>query len=60
MKDSEFDCKVNGKNVSFYHNTKTHQYEIVIDYDVQNPYVTTKARGKAIIDFLDLVYFLED
>ncbi len=53
MKDSDFDCEVMGKSVSFYHNTKTHRYEIVIDHDVYNPLVVTKARGAAIIKFLE-------
>ena len=52
MKDSEFDCKINGVPLSFYHNTKTHQYEVVVDYNVQEPYVMTKAKGEALIQFL--------
>lgn len=51
MKTSEFDCEINGVSCSFYHNTKTHRYEIVIDYDHQNPYIVTKAKGEALIDF---------
>jgi len=46
---------VNGKDVSFYHNTKSHKIEIVIDYDISNLYVVTFAKGQAIIDFLKAI-----
>lgn len=55
---SEYDCELEGKSISFYHNTKTHQYEIIIDYDLDNIVTFTKARGEAIIKFLKLI--LED
>lgn len=50
-----YSSEVNGKNVSFYHNTKSHQIEIVIDFDISNLYVVTFAKGKAIIDFLKAI-----
>jgi len=49
---SEYDCEINGKDVSFYHNTKSHRYEIIINYDLENIVTFTKARGEAIIKFL--------
>lgn len=55
MKDSDYDCTVGGRELSFYHNQTTHQYEIVIDYDERNLYVVTLAKGKAIIEFLKTI-----
>lgn len=55
---SEYDCIINGKEISFYHNTKSHRYEIIIDYDMDHPVEITKAKGEAIIKFLKLI--LED
>jgi hypothetical protein len=55
MKGSEYDCYIEGKAISFYHNQKTHRYEVVIDFDVQNPYEITKAKGEAVIEFLKLL-----
>ena len=46
---------INGKSISFYHNTKNHKMEIVIDYDISNLYVVTFAKGLAIIDFLKAI-----
>jgi len=37
------------KMINFYHNTKTHKYEILVDGE---PIVFTKAKGEAIIRFL--------
>ena len=52
MKDSDYDCTIEGKDLSFYNNQTTHRYEIVIEFDVLHPYVVTKAKGLAIIKFL--------
>ena len=52
MKTSDYDCEIDGKSLAFYHNQTTHRYEIVIDYDSSNPHVVTKAKGRAIIEFL--------
>ncbi len=55
MKADEYSTEINGKQVTFYHNQTNHKMEIIIDYDVQNPYVVTLAKGQAIIDFLKQV-----
>ena len=52
MKDSDYYCVIDGKSVAFYHNQKTHRYEVVIDYNPEVLYVVTKAKGLAIIEFL--------
>jgi len=50
MYDSEYDCEIKGKSISFYHNTKTHQYDVVVDGVIEKR--ITRAKGKAVIDFL--------
>ena len=47
----EYTTEVNGKHVAFYHNTKTHKMEILIDGEV---YHFTLAKARAIIEFLKL------
>ena len=60
MKDSEYDCRFEGKSICFYHNQTTHRYEIIIDFDCTKPYVVTKAKGVALIKFLKHVLKLLD
>lgn len=55
MKTSDYDCEIEGKHIAFYHNQTTHRYEVVIEFDVQNPHVVTKAKGLAIIRFLKVL-----
>ena len=45
-------CEINKKQIEFYHNTKTHQYDILIDGEMV---IFTKAKGEAIIRFLKLI-----
>jgi len=48
----DYECEIEGKSINFYHNKKTHQYDILIDGE---KYRVTKARGEAIIKFLKLI-----
>ena len=50
---SEYDCEIKEKSISFYHNTKTHQYDVVVDGSVEMK--ITRAKGKAVIEFLKLL-----
>ena len=52
MKTSDYDCEIEGKHIAFYHNQTTHRFEVVIEFDSLNPYMVTKAKGLAIIEFL--------
>ena len=52
MKTDDYSFELEGKTVCFYHNQTTHRYEIVIDYDIQNPFIISKAKGEAIAQFL--------
>lgn len=52
MKTSDYRCEIDGKHIAFYHNQTTHRFEVVIEFDSLNPYVVTKAKGLAIIEFL--------
>ena len=45
----DYSITLEGKMINFYHNTKTHQFDILIDGEL---ITFTKARGQAIIDFL--------
>lgn len=55
MKDDEYSTTIDNKIVSFYHNQTNHKMEIIIDFDLMNPYVVTLAKGKAIIAFLKFI-----
>jgi len=52
-----YSFEIEKKAIHFYHNTKTHQYDIVVDYDVNEPFIISKAKGEAIASFLK---FLEE
>ena len=48
----KYNFEIEGKPIHFYHNTKTHQYEIMVDYNINEPFVISKAKGEAIASFL--------
>jgi hypothetical protein len=49
MKVEDFEFKIEGRFVRFYHDTKTHRYVIYVEGAT---YTATKAKGEAIADFL--------
>jgi len=52
----DYSIILNEKMINFYHNTKTHQFNILIDGE---EITFTKARGQAIIDFLKFLESLD-
>ena len=52
----DYSVTIEDRMINFYHNTKTHQFDISVDGE----FITfTKARGRAIIDFLKFFEALE-
>ena len=54
-KVEDYSFELEGNPIHFYHNTKTHRYEIVVDYDLNEPFVISKAKGEAIALFLKFI-----
>ncbi len=48
----DYSITLEDKMINFYHNTKTHQFDIFVDGEL---ITFTKARGQAIIDFLKFI-----
>ena len=55
MKLRDYSFKIGKNDIGFYHNTKTHRYDIVINYNLENAFNVTKAKGEAIAEFLRIL-----
>lgn len=52
MKTADYEFEIDGVSIHFYHDQQTHRYDVVIDYNIQEPFNVSKAKGEAIVDFL--------
>ena len=59
-KVEDYSFELEGKPIHFYHNTKTHQYDIVVDYDLNEPFIISKAKGEAIASFLKFLGYMKN
>ena len=57
MKTAEYEFEIENVPIHFYHNQQTHRYEIIVDYELNRPFIISKAKGEAIASFLK---FLEE
>lgn len=59
MKNTWKEIKIGETRIAWYHNTKTHRYDIVVDYYTTNPFIISKAKGEAIFEFLKFLTDLQ-